>query len=314
MKFKLLKKIAFKWHIKLLSLALAFILWIYVDNLKETERFISIPLEMKNIPEGFMVSNGIPPSVKVIIKGKESKLAHFDENTVKAFVDLENKTKNEQRAIVKIDQDSIPRGISIKEINPRIIDITIERIVKKLVSVIPVITAEPPYGYNFEDVQIDPEQVHVSGPDSVLKDLDAIYTKDISIKSLTETTVIEVGLNIENSKISLEDNVSVSVKIIIKEQYVVRRINKEEIGTINLGEAFQVYFEELSVSVLLKLPKRIEKDFTSRYISLSVDCTDITTPGNYNLPIIFESKTNDVTLINMEPQSINVMVSEISKT
>ena len=280
MKLKLLKKFTFKWHIKLLSLALAFILWIYVDNLKETERFISIPLEMKNIPDGFMVSNGIPPSVKVIIKGKESKLALFDENIVNAFVDLENKTKNEQKTIVKIDHDSIPQGISIKEINPRIIDITIERIVKKLVSVIPVITAEPPYGYNFEDVQIDPEQVLVSGPDSILKSLDAIYSKDISIQSLTETTVVEVGLNIENSQIYLEDNKSVSVKIIIKEQFVVRRINKEEVGIINLDEAFHVHFEEVLISVLLKLPKRMEKDFNARDINLFVDCTSITKPGD----------------------------------
>jgi YbbR domain-containing protein len=314
MKFKLLKKFTFKWHIKLLALALAFILWIYVDNLKETERFISIPLEMKNIPDGFMVSNGIPLTVKVIIKGKESKLSLFDENNVYAFVDLENKTKNEQKAIVKIDQDSVPQGISIKEINPRIIEINIERIVKKLVSVIPVITAEPPYGYNFEDVQMDPEQVFVSGPDSILKSLDAIYTKDINIQSLTETTVMEVGLNIENSQISLEDNNSVSVKIIIKEQFVVRRFKKDEVGILNLDEAFHVHFEEVLISVLLKLPKRMEKDFTARYINLFVDCTSITGPGDYNLPIIFESEKNDVTLINIEPQSINAAVSLVSET
>ena len=51
-----------------------------------------------------------------------------------------------------------------------------------------------------------------------------------------------------------------------------------------------------------------------RFLCLFVDCISITKPGDYNLSIIFESEKNDVTLINIEPQSINAVVSSISET
>ena len=309
MKFKFLKKITYKWHIKLLSLALASILWIYVDNLKETERFISLTLEVRNIPDKYMVSNGIPGSVKVILKGKESRLALFDEEAANAYLDLENRIKKEQKQIVKIDKDMIPQGVSIKEINPRIIDVVVERIEEKFVKIVPVITNEPPYGYYFEDVIVDPEKIRIKGPESLVKDIDTVYTKDVSIKNATETTMMEVGLDISDTRILLDNDAFVSVRIIIKEQYVAKRMNKNTVIPLNLDEKLSVEMQEVVVSVLLKLPKRLEQGFSTEQFRLFVDCKDIDTPGSYELPILFETEKKGVSLINTEPKSINIEVS-----
>lgn len=309
MRLNIFKKITHNWHIKILSLVLALILWIYVDSMQKRERFISVPVEVKNIPAEYIVSNGIPISVKVILKGKENRLALLDEKNVRAYVDLENSAKGEKMEIVRIDKNSIPQGISIKEINPRIINISIERIEKKLVQVMPVITHEPPDGYNFEDVITDPEEVLVKGPESLIKDIDTVYTKDIDIKSLTETTVKEVGLNIKDSRITLENDTAISVKIIIKEQYVVKRMYWNTIVLLNLNENFNAEIKDITVSVLLRIPKRIERVFSDEQYHLYVDCQNIDEPGNFHLPIIFETESKDITLIKTEPSSVDVIIT-----
>jgi YbbR domain-containing protein len=172
MKTNILKKITYKWHIKLLSLGLAAMLWVYVDNLKEKERFVSVPVEVRNIPQGYMLSDGVPPSIKVILKGKESRLALLDETPIIGYIDLENSEKLNRREIIRVDKNSIPQGVSVKEMTPRIIDVSIERVEGRSVTVVPVITGEPPVGYFFEDVVIDPEKVFVRGPESLIETLE----------------------------------------------------------------------------------------------------------------------------------------------
>jgi len=310
MKTHVLKKITYKWHIKLLSLGLAAMLWVYVDNLKEKERFVSVPVEVRNIPIGYMLSDGVPPSIKIIFKGKESRLALLDETPVVGYIDLENSEKLERREIIRVDKNSIPQGVSVKEITPRIIDVFIERIEERSVTVVPVITGEPPVGYFFEDVVIDPEQVRVTGPESLIETLESVYTKDINIKNLTETTVKEVGLDLPDEKISVDESMVVSVKIIIKEQFVLKRLEKKDIVPQNLNEGYVAVVGETAVSVLLKVPKRLEREITAESMTVYVDCEDVENVGTFTLPLKVDISGEDITLLKTEPDSVTIEVTE----
>lgn len=306
MRFNILKKITYNWHIKLISVVLASILWVYVDSLKQTDRFISVPVEIKNIPAGYMVSNNLPSAVKIIMRGKESRLALLDENYIRAYVDLENSAGGDKRHTVRVDKNQIPQGVSIKEISPRFIDITVEKVEKKYVRVIPVITHEPPDGYIFEDVQIEPESVLIKGPESLMKNIDSVYTKDININNLTETTMKEVELDIRDGKILPENDSVVNVKIIIREQYVVKKVIKNEIIPLNLTENLTTEILGGPATVLLRLPKRIEKEFSADQFILYVDLEGINEPGVHTLPIVFETNRRDVYLIKIEPEAVDV--------
>ena len=72
---KIFKRIVQNWHIKLLSLVLAGILWIYVNSIQESERFLSVPIEVKNISENFLVSNELPEFVQLVLRGREEYLS-----------------------------------------------------------------------------------------------------------------------------------------------------------------------------------------------------------------------------------------------
>ena len=225
MPLNILKKITRNWHIKLISIALAFVLWVYVENLKEIEHSYTVLVEIRNIPAEHMVSNELPIHVNVILKGNERNLQQIEGSNIKAYVDIKNTTEGERRGIVKIDKNGIPTRVSIKEINPRAVDIKIEKIWVKIVKVIPVIVEEPPEGYLFQDVVIEPEQVRIMGPASQVAEIDSVYTMDINIGDLTETIVKEVGVHI-GDMLTLVDGEVVSAKIIIKEKFIIKDIRK----------------------------------------------------------------------------------------
>jgi len=311
LKVKILKKIAYNWHIKLLSILCAAIIWIYVDSIKEKEKFLSIPLQIKDVPRNYMVSNDIPRFTKVVFKGKEDSLSLLDGSVIKAFIDCENSVGPEIKKVVRIDKKSIPSGISIKNIDPGIITIKLEKVKRKIVNVIPVIIGEPPDGYNFEDVLVDPKNVEIEGPESMLNTIDSVYTSEIDIGKLKTTTISEIEIKSEEKKFSLISNKKVSARIIIKEQYIIKRIPSAHISIQNLKDGLKPDLEVENVNISIRLPKRIENNFSLDKILVFIDLSAIDKPGSYTIPVLFETSVSNITLIKIEPETINLKLVSI---
>ena len=307
---KLLKKITYKWHIKLISLALAAILWIYVDNLKAKEMFLSVALDMRNIPADYIVSSGVPKTVKLVLKGKENGLSLVDGDGLSAYIDFGQAVKNRVRHIVRVDKESLPRGVTVKEVSPAFVEAEIEAVQRKKAKVVPVIYDEPPFGYQLEDVEVTPGEVNIQGPVSRVREIESVYTVDIDVSGLTETTIKDVAINLENDKITLVNERTVSVKVIVKEEYVVRRISEIPIVPTSLKEGLSVKAPVSFASVLVKLPKRLEKELVRETVTAVVECGDAEDAGMYHLPVLVELKMEGASFINYEPRSVEVTIEK----
>lgn len=305
---KIFKRITHNWYIKLLSLVLAGILWIYVNSIQEEERFISVPIEVKNVPDQYLVSSELPEFVQLVLRGRDEYLSLINEGDVVTYIDLEQNSLGETRKIVKVDRRGLPRGISIKEITPRLIDVLLERALRKQVKVVPVIVADLPEGYSFVDVVVEPEAVELQGPESILNETESLYTEEIDIRNLTETTVVEAHIETGNEKLSLVNSETVGVRIVIKEEFAIKRVSDLSIYPINLAEGLVADTGEPEVSALVKFPKRLEKDIKSGQVYAYVDCESITMAGDYDLPLMFQSDVEGVTPVKVEPETITVHI------
>ncbi len=305
---KILGKITHNWHIKLISLALASIVWIYVNSLQEKEKFLSVPLSVVHVPEDYLIASEIPQTVKVVLRGSEEKLALVNEEKIAAVIDLKESGAGQVKKRVKIDESTVPQNVSIKEITPRTIDILLEKALTKSVKVVPVIVADLPYGYNLEDVVIEPDTVEIRGPESYLKTVESVYTREINLKNVTETTIFKVNIDTSNPRITLGEVQSVNVRVVVKEEFVVKKVAGIPVYAMNLKDNLTFSINDIEVSVLLKLPKRKEKDFTEDLVYVYVDCEDIEKPGVYHLPLLFRSEREDITLVKIEPETVPVEI------
>ncbi len=308
MKLKSFKKITYNWHIKLLSVVLAFIMWLYVDSLQEKERFFSVPLEIRNVPPEYIVSNEIPQFVKLVVRGKEETLSLIDSEGVTAYLDFGNNIGQSNRVAVKVDRENIPDGVSIKEISPRMVEVRIAKVITKKVRVVPVIVSKLPNGYTLEDLSIEPEFVEVRGPESLLEGFDSIYTEEIDIGSLTETTIIDAHADTSDARIALVGEAHITVKVNIKEEYVVKWLEGVPVVPVNLKEGLRASVQDGAVSLLLRMPRRIEQSLTVESLSVYFDCSGIEKPGYFHLPILYHSDFEEVTLVRANPQSVKIKI------
>ena len=62
------------WGIKLVSLGLSLTLWFYVTSKGKTEMTLTVPLELRNIPQNMAVVGNVAGSLEVRVQGQERVL------------------------------------------------------------------------------------------------------------------------------------------------------------------------------------------------------------------------------------------------
>lgn len=306
-------KITHKWHIKLLSLALAAILWVYVSSIQQKERFLTVPVEVRNVSEDYLLSSELPEFVQLILRGRDESLSLVNEGDVVAYIDLEMNSEGETKKIVKVERRGIPRGVSIKEISPRLIDVKLDQAIRKSVKVVPVIVTDLPHGYSFEKFLIEPPSVEIQGPATLITTVESVNTRKVDIGNMTETTVMEIELETGSDKITLVRDQPVSIKIFIREEFVLKRVSGVVIYPINVAEGLIPDLGEQEVSVLIKLPKRLESGFKNEQVYAYVDCVEIGETGDYLLPVTFRSDIEEVAFVEVDPPAISVHMVEASE-
>jgi YbbR domain-containing protein len=307
------RKITHNWYIKLLSLALAAILWVYVNSIQEKERFLTVPVEVRNVSEDYLLSSELPEFVQLVLRGRDESLSLVNEGDVIAYIDLETNLEGETKKIVKVERRGIPRGVSIKEISPRLVDIQLDQAIRKSVKVVPVIVTDLPDGYSFEKFLIEPPAVEIQGPASIIETVESVNTRKVDIANMTETTVLEIELETGSDKITLVRDLPVSIKIFIREEFVLKRVSNVVVYPVNVAEGLIPDLGEQEVSVLIKLPKRLESGFKNDQVYVYVDCVEIGETGDYLLPVTFQSDIEEVALVEADPSTISVHIVEASE-
>jgi YbbR domain-containing protein len=165
-----------------LALAVAVSLWLFVverENPQEAEAFSSgIDVEFVNVPANLAVANASQTSVRIRIEGPRNELADLTAADFDATVNLGGFDEGVRNVEVEVTPPN--RRISVTDVTPRRIDVTLEPLRSKEVPVEVRLVGSPQIGFEATDTEVDPERVSVSGAASLV--------------ALVETAVAEVNL------------------------------------------------------------------------------------------------------------------------
>ncbi len=205
--------------IKLLSLFLAIILWLYIaggENPIE-ENFIDISLTSSNLSEGFALKE-FPTNVSIGIKGPKNIITNISTLQISGVVNF-SEINNEGLYKLKVEVVA-PKGTQITRIIPPEIKVEVEKVLTKEIEVEYSLIGVPEKGYSLTDEpQFNPSKVKVIGAQSVLENIKQIICA-IDITGIKEDlsrklTVKAVDVNgNEINEVKMEpDIVEVSISL-----------------------------------------------------------------------------------------------------
>ncbi len=204
------------WSIKLLSLGLSLTLWFYVTSKGKTEMTLSVPLELRNIPQQLAIVGDVTGSLEVRVQGQERVLRDITiGKKVYGVLDLSMASAGDN--IVPISPDDIrrPSGVTVMHLSLSEVRVKLEPLVRQAFRLRPVLHGTPAAGYRVVKIAFSPPKITAEGPASVIKALDFIQTMPIDIQGASESITIEPKIDYQGKSLKILEN-DIAVRIIIE--------------------------------------------------------------------------------------------------
>ena len=246
---KLLRRIFIEdWSLKLLSLAIALVLWLLVTGQNQpVTAHVNVQLNFIR-PPSLEISNDPPRIVDVMLTGSRNKLDDLTTLDLVATVDLSDQRAGE-RVLRLADkaQISLPQGVKVDGFQPSAIPVRLEPIVERQVRIEPKLEGQPADGYEVYSVLPNKGSVVLRGPESRVVALPKVQTESIWLSGHKESfTATSVAIDVPDPKVDLIDPV-VNVEVEIGE----RRVEKSVAGVaVTAADGGRVEPASASVTVL----------------------------------------------------------------
>lgn len=211
--FKLLTE---NWTLKLISLALALMLWMFIMGERRLEVGFTVPLELQNIPKHLMIANEVPSLVDVRISGPRALLMKVSPNDISISVDLSDLQPGLTTFKRLEERLNLPSGLRVTRLSPSFIDIKLERIKEKKVPVKITLTGEPMAGYQVGSVKAMPDRVVIAGAESELKNVTEVTTDPIDLTGVNEGFSLIVPLEHQGTYTYFKNEKTTEVQIEIQ--------------------------------------------------------------------------------------------------
>jgi len=219
---KLLINIFLKnWGLKLFSLLVALLLWLVLipEEKMFSEKTLTVPLEIHNIPSDMELVKKPPATVDVKIRAPNRLINDISATNVHAVLNLQNARLEQEEYPLHKNMISIPQGAEVKDIYPSQVNLKLERTKEVLLDVIPTLSGNPREGFMLSKIEVIPSQILVKGPESKVKENYKVRTSPIDISSLTQPIELEADLIPPTPDLKFVSlTTKVKVKILIQEK------------------------------------------------------------------------------------------------
>lgn len=162
------------------ALALSVALWWFIAGENQAQVGFVVPLEIRNIPPGTVITNKVERQVEVRLSGPPSVLGNLKPDDISASVDLGSTRPG--RRIVGLEERGIrvPPGVDVTRVYPSAVEVMLERLERRSIPVSPRIVASPSMRRRIARVEVVPAAVEVEAPPGSWQGVTMLHTEEVA--------------------------------------------------------------------------------------------------------------------------------------
>jgi YbbR domain-containing protein len=203
------------WPIKLTSFLLSLTIWFYVTSKGKTEMAFTVPLELRNVPQGMAVVGDVPATIEVRLQGQERMLRDMPAlKQVVGSVDLGRGKEGDNRIPLSPDDIRRPAGVHVTHLSPSEIVVKLEQLEQRTLRLRPVLLGTPAPGYRVAGLTVRPVRITLEGPASVIRTFSVLQTMPIDVQDAKDPVTVEPKIDYQGKPVKiLEQDISVTISI-----------------------------------------------------------------------------------------------------
>ena len=204
------------WHLKLISLILAVMLWMVVATETSSELGMEVPLEYRNIPAQLEITGDTTNTVQVRLRGSSNVIRDISAKDVSTTIDLSKMRPGEKIVPLSPQNVQAPFGADVIRVNPSSVRFNLERTLTKTIPVVPTILGQASDGFEIASVAVNPSKIEVEGPESRVSTLASIATVPIRLDRRQTHIEQAADLDVPDPQIRLRRPAPVAVRVEIR--------------------------------------------------------------------------------------------------
>ena len=204
---------------KLLSLAIAVVIWALVATEPELATFANVRLEYKNLPAGLEISSEPVSSVVLELRGPSGALRGMGDAIHPAVViDMSDASSGEHTFSIGDRDVKVVRGVRLVRAIPSEVRFHFE---PRRMNTVPVhvrFLGEGQNGYALAEYHVDPPEMEITGPRSRVARIAAVVADPIDLSGTTGTSQFHVNTFTEDSFVRFLNAPEVVVTVTMKKK------------------------------------------------------------------------------------------------
>lgn len=200
--------------LKIAAVLLSIVLWVFVTSRGQSELSVDVPLEFNDIPHGLEIVNHTVKTITLTIKGQERFLKNIRPSDIRVSLDLGKAKKGEGTYRISIDDIKLPHAVTVTNITPSSVKVTVEETMTKTVRVVAVLAGEPEKGYHVKSIDVTPPDVEIEGIKSEVARIKNVKTEPLDMTGSNETFTQDMKLDLAGKNIRSKIS-DITVKVVI---------------------------------------------------------------------------------------------------
>jgi YbbR domain-containing protein len=314
---KVLNSISHNPGLKIGSILLAVILWITITGQGTADRILrDIPYQIRDIPADMVLTDRGIGMVNLRLRGPKSMLPTLKPEDCSVVLRLPDDLQpGEVDLDITHSNVVVPYSnqMSIMQITPNTVRVTIDSIFTKTVKVQPLLRGSPHPDYQLGQWRVSPPEAVLRGPKVLLETVDTVFSEPIDVADQTLSFNERVDLKPGSPLISVIRPTKVSARIEILERITERSFPEFEITVVPEVRDTSTIVTPLVVTLTLTGPAAILNKLKPSDVQIVADISGLE-PGDHDISPVFVSGNEKITSIVIDPDVLQVFVPEPTPT
>lgn len=263
--------------LKTFSLLLALVLYAFVHVEGDRSIDVEFPIEYTTADDMDIIGDA-PRKIQATLSGPWASIRTYDSSKFQPVrINLRDAGPGSVLHAIDLRDVTPPGGMSVVAITPNQIEVNLSRKVERSVPVsVDIGIDKPNYGFEIAGTSTDPEKVRIIGPNGVVQQVEAIFTRPIEVAGHEETFTENAEIRSPQPSIRLREK-SVQVTVEIREEMA----NRTVVVPMDARQGptpTEVILEPAQVKLELRGPRRLidafDKESVTAYVDITADLQD----------------------------------------
>src|SRR5574344_118263 len=291
---QIIEKLRENWPAKVVCFVIAIFLYMFYQIATLDKKSFTVPLTI-TAKAGVVPAGNYPSHVKISVRGHPEDIATIKENDLGAYLDLNNCSKDgtvKFPVLVKLSAQAMLIGPLEVRVSPESVTLDVEEQIAGYTPVSALMQGEPAHGYQAGSVTVEPSQVEITGPRSLVENCTRLQTAPVSIQDAVSSVTMSVPVENTGSLLSLTEVKEVSVTVSIVPIQTTKSFPSLTVRLIHIPAQFELDGDAPVIDITLAGSMLDLESYTPGAFTVTADCSHVEQTGSYDIPLAFAIPDN----------------------